>query len=236
MVGSDILNDKKRLAQLVKSVEVICGHVFTDKNLVIQAMTHPSAVEGDPGLSYQRLEFLGDSIVGFTVAHQAYAEFPGVDEGILTKMRIAVVNGEFLSNASNELGLSDWVIFGSSELSASSRGSRSAAEDIFESLTAAIFLDAGLEAAQRWVLENLGDCITPDNAEIIGSPKSILQEVVQADSGTVSYKIISTDGPSHAPTFCAEAYINGESCGQGVGATKKAAESAAAAHALERLK
>lgn len=234
MVGSDIFNDKKRLAELVARVETICGHTFADKRLVVQAMTHPSAVEGSAHLSYQRLEFLGDSIVGFTVAHQAYIRFPGIDEGVLTKMRIAVVNGEFLSSASNEKGLSEWIIFGSSELSASSRGSRSAAEDVFESITAAIYLDAGLDAAQLWVLDNLGDYIDPENAETIGNPKSFLQEIVQAESGTVTYKIISSDGPSHAPTFCAEAYINGEPCGQGVGATKKAAESAAAADALER--
>lgn len=234
MVGLDILNDDKRLAELVSHVESICGHVFSNKKLVIQAMTHPSAVEGDPNLSYERLEFLGDSIVGFTVASEAYRRFSGIDEGVLTKMRIAVVNGNFLSNASTEKGLSDWIIYGSSELTATSRGSRSAAEDIFESITAAIFLDAGLPAAQAWVLDNLGDYISPANAEIISSPKSILQEVVQAKAGTVSYKIISTDGPSHAPSFCAEAYIDGKPCGQGVGATKKAAESAAAADALER--
>lgn len=227
-------NEEERERRVAR-VEEITGYTFTRKELALQAITHPSAVEGDSDLSYERLEFFGDSIVGFTVALEAYKRFPHLDEGILTKMRIAVVNGSFLTAAATECGLDECVIFGTSELSAQSRGHRSALEDVFEALTAALYLDGGMDVASKWVLDRLGDYINPDVAKDTSNPKSRLQEMVQANGGKIEYRIVSTKGPSHAPVFVAEVIVNGKTLAQGEGASKKSAESAAAGSALKTL-
>lgn len=231
----DALKNIRDLEGRVSRVEAITSHVFKDKSLALQAITHPSAVEGDSHLSYERLEFLGDSIVGFAVGLEGYRRFPDIDEGILTKMRIAVVNGNFLSEAAVEKGLQDCVIFGTSELSAGSRGMHSALEDVFEAITAALFLDGGMDVATAWVLGCLGDCINPEIAADKSNPKSLLQEKVQADGGTVSYDIVSVQGPSHSPSFVAEVSINDVVVAQGMGASKKTAEKAAAQAALDEV-
>ena len=227
--------NKEEQAKRIARVEEITGHRFANKELALQAITHPSAVEGDSALSYERLEFLGDSIVGFTVGLEAFKRFPQLDEGVLTKMRIAVVNGSFLTAATNECGLDECIIFGSSELGAQSRGHKSAAEDVFEALTAALYLDGGMECAQECVLARLGDFIDPSVAKDTSNPKSLLQEYVQAKGGTIEYEIVSNKGPSHAPIFVAEVRINGKTLAQGEGSSKKAAESAAAGCALQEL-
>lgn len=229
------VNGEKEQQKRIQRVEEIVGYTFKNKKLALQAITHPSAVEGDSHLSYERLEFLGDSIVGFTVGLEAFKRFPDLDEGVLTKMRIAVVNGSFLSAATNECGLDECIIFGSSELSSQSRGRKSASEDVFEALTAALYLDGGMSCASKWVLDRLGDFIDPSVAKDTSNPKSLLQEFVQAKGGTVDYEIISTKGPSHAPIFVSEVSINGQALAQGEGSSKKAAESAAAGCALQRL-
>lgn len=228
-------DDEKEQKKRIDRVEEIAGYTFKNRELALQAITHPSAVEGDSQLSYERLEFLGDSIVGFTVALEAFKRYPELDEGILTKMRIAVVNGSFLTAATNECGLDECIIYGSSELSSQSRGHKSASEDVFEALTAALFLDGGMECAAKWVLDRLGDYIDPSVAKDTSNPKSLLQEYVQAKGGTVEYEIISTKGPSHAPIFVSQVSINGKVFAQGEGPSKKAAESAAAGCALQQF-
>lgn len=225
-------NNDERIA----AVENITGYTFKNKQLALQAITHPSAVEGDSQLSYERLEFLGDSIVGFTVGLEAFKRYPELDEGVLTKMRIAVVKGSFLTAASHECGLDDCIIFGSSELGEKSRGHKAASEDVFEALTAALYLDGGMDVASGWVLARLGAYINPSVAEDTSNPKSLLQEYVQAKGGSIEYKILSHKGPSHAPIFVAEVSINGKALATGEGTSKKAAESAAAGSALELLK
>lgn len=228
-------NNKAEKAARVVRVEEITHHTFSNKKYALQAITHPSAVEGDSKLSYERLEFLGDSIVGFVVGLEAFKRFPLLDEGVLTKMRIAVVNGSFLTAAAQECGLDECIIFGTSELSAKSRGHRSALEDVFEALTAALYLDGGMEVASKWVLDHLGNYIDPSVAQDTSNPKSLLQELVQARGGHIEYNIVSSKGPSHAPSFVAEVCINGKTIAQGEGTSKKAAESAAAGEALNQL-
>lgn len=219
----------------VAALEAIVGHVFADKALALQSITHPSAVELKPEMSYQRLEFLGDSIVGFTVGYEAYKRYPHMAEGDLTRMRIAVVSGSFLSNTAADLGLGALIIFGSSEQASGARGMSSALEDVFEAITAALFLDAGLDKAQEWVLDCLGTYINPSTAKILSNPKSELQEVVQATGKVVSYRIVDTSGPSHQPTFTAEVLINGVASGCATGLSKKEAEASAAQCALDVL-
>lgn len=234
MEDENLFSDAKNKAR-VDRLEEITGYTFKDRALALQAVTHPSSVEGDTRLSYERLEFLGDSVVGFSVASECYHRFPDIDEGVLTQMRIAVVNGDFLTAAARAQGLEACIVFGSSERASGSRGHKSALEDVFEALTGALYLDGGFEVARGWVIRNVGEFISPDLAEQAGNPKSRLQEIVQAQGGVVTYRIISTDGPSHCPTFVAEALIDDVPAGQGSGTSKKAAESDAAQSALDAL-
>lgn len=226
---------KEDIDTRIAAVEDILKYKFKNKEYLLRAITHPSAVEGDSAKSYQRLEFLGDSIVSFAVGAEAFKRFSDLNEGDLTRIRISVVNGEFLSTAATELGVEEYIIFGTSEKGSGGRGLNAAAEDVFESLTAALYLDGGIELAYDWVVRNLGEFIDPSLAARSISPKSDLQEKVQAEGKEVSYKIVSSQGPAHAPTFVAEVYVDGEMLGVGAGASKKQAEASAASFALLEL-
>jgi len=219
----------------VLRAEAILGYEFKDRGLVKRALTHPSAVEADPLRSYERLEFLGDAIVDAIVAEEAFRRFEDANEGTLTKIRISVVNGAVLSEISSQLGLDRLIEVGPSEKSSLSRGMRSAREDSFEAMVGALYLDGGLEVTRHWVLECLGCYITLDAAHAAASPKSELQERMQAHGRSIAYEVIDMTGPAHAPHFTSAVIIDGVEAGQGRGETKKQAESAAAASALERM-
>jgi len=219
----------------VRAVEHFTGHDFQDKKLVELALTHPSATEHEPLLSYQRLEFLGDAVIGLCVADYAYRNYPHADEGALTKMRVAVVKGTFLSERQQAAGFDQLIIFGASEKSSSSRGMTRALEDSFESLAGALYLDAGFERAYRWVMAQLEEYVTPDAILASANPKSELQELVQRTGGVVTYRIVGESGPAHAPRFIAEVLINNVAHAKAEGESKKAAEAEAAAQALGEL-
>lgn len=219
----------------VAIVERVLGHTFANPELAIQATTHPSVVEADPTRSYQRLEFLGDAVIGSVIAKYAYDRYPLVPEGDLTKMRIAVVNGHALAERAEQLGLGEAIEFGVSEPRSGSRGMRSALADVFEAVAAALFLDAGPEAAERWIIANLGDRVSPDFATNSANPKADLQERVQAVGRSVEYRIVDSTGPAHQPTFTSQVVIDGACLGTGVGASKRQAEAAAAEEALARI-
>ncbi|MCL2818514.1 MAG: ribonuclease III [Actinomycetia bacterium] len=199
-----------------------------------RALTHPSAVEADPSYSYERLEFLGDAIVDLIVAEEAYQRFRDADEGTLTKIRISVVNGAVLSVVATGLGLDKLIVFGQSEKASAHRGIRSATGDVFEALTAALYLDGGIKVARNWVIECLGLYITEESAQAAASPKSKLQEKMQALGKSVTYQVVSETGPAHAPSFVCEVLIDGEAAGRGNGETKKQAEAAAASVVLSQ--
>ena len=223
------------LEERIKHIEDTLGYHFCDRELLIHAITHPSAVEANPHLSYDRLEFLGDSIVDFIIGEEAYRRFPDADEGILTKIRISVVNGAFLTDTAHALGFDRLIVFGSSEEASQLRGMRSALEDVFEAITAALYLDGGIEVARTWVLGCLGEYVTLETARAAASPKSELQEKMQAVGEVVTYRIVEATGPAHAPLFTAQVIIGQQVAGTGTGETKKQAEAAAALHALSDM-
>ena len=218
-------------------IEKICGHEFHDKLLLRRALTHPSAVEGEPvGSSYERLEFLGDSILGAIVADALYRSYPNLNEGRLTRLKVSLVSGAMLSEVGEELGIGRCIIFGASERGAAARGMHSALENVYESLVGALFLDGGWEAASAFITATLKPHLAADLAWRPENPKSYLQECVQRDGFTSpAYKLVGTEGPAHAPTFTAVAIVDGVRRGRGSGTSKKEAEAAAALDALERM-
>ena len=219
----------------LERAEELLGHQFSDRSLLQQALTHASATEGNPEDDYERLEFLGDAIVGFLIADVVFEQYPAFPEGDLTKLRVSVINGSFLSEVMAERGFAELIIFGASEQGLGSRGLPSALEDIYESLTAALYLDSGLSEARRWVLDTLGSYLTPELLKTAVSPKSRLQEIMQEHGRQVSYTIVGTEGPAHAPRFTAAALIDGVEKARAEGSSKKEAESAAAALVIQEL-
>lgn len=213
------------------------GYHFRHHDLILSAITHPSAVENKPvWASYERLEFLGDSILGAMVATDLFEKFPSMDEGQLTRLKISLVSGATLSEVGEKLGIGDMIIFGESEKGTGARGMHSALENVYESIVGALYLDAGYERTHDFVRETLSPYMVPERAKRPLSPKSRLQEVVQRDMRCAPvYKLESEEGPAHHPTFTSVALVGGRRVGKGSGSSKKEAETAAAEDALKRL-
>ena len=216
------------LSERLTRAQEILGHEFNNKVLLRAALTHPSAVEGQPvSASYERLEFLGGSL---------FESYPEFDEGKLTRLKVSLVSGATLSEVSHELGIDDIIIFGASETGTGARGLHSALENVYESLVGALYLDAGWDAAAEFIHRTLKPHLASERAEHPANPKSFLQECVQADGHEPpAYKLVGSEGPAHAPTFTAVVLIDGIRQGRGSGSSKKEAEGAAALEALDRM-
>ena len=223
--------------QRIACAERIVDHVFADKGLIQAALTHPSAVEGRPvSASYERLEFLGDSILGAIVATDLFERFPSMDEGQLTQLKISLVSGQMLSPVAEQLGIAPLILMGESERGTGARGMHSALENVYESIVGALYLDAGYEATHEFVQRTLGPHVSQDLAKKPISAKSRLQEVTQRDMHSApEYKLVGEEGPAHTPTFTSVAMVDGRRLGRGSGSSKKSSESAAAADALVNL-
>lgn len=226
-----------KLHKRIKRIEEIVGHHFADEHLIVSAITHPSAAESKSvSESYERLEFLGDSVLGALIALEIYERYPGMDEGQLSLLKIALVSGEMLSAVAGELGIGELILLGDSERGTGARGMRSALEDVYEALVGALYLDGGYEAAHDFVARTLHPLISPELGQRVVSAKSRLQEHIQRDyhEGPV-YKLEGETGPAHSPTFTSVVLVEGRRVGRGSGSTKKESQAAAAADALKRL-
>ena len=226
-----------QLSERLTIAQEICGYEFKDAKLLRSAITHPSAVEGEPvSHSYERLEFLGDSILGSVVAEALFKSYPEFDEGKLTRLKVSLVSGMTLSDVGTELGIGRVIIFGPSETGTGARGMHSALENVYESLVGAMYLDGGWSVAEAFIMRTLKPHLATERAEHPSNPKSYLQECVQSDHLEAPvYKLVGTDGPAHEPTFTAVVLIDGIRQGRGSGSSKKEAEAEAALDALDRL-
>jgi len=229
--------DQADTARRITLAESALGHTFADKDLVLHALTHPSAVEDrDSSAYYERLEFLGDSVLGMIVSEEVFRRYPAMHEGGMTRIKVSVVAGSVLASVARDLGLADAIVLGESERGTGGRGLASALENVYEALTAALYLDAGLEAARTWVLSTLGPLISEEAADVPENPKSELQELTQARGEAPVYTLIKHEGPPHERVFTCSVQVGGKVLGQGQGRSKKEAEAAAAAAALSALR
>ena len=220
----------------LERAEEILGYEFSNKQLLLSAITHPSATEGrSVRFSYERLEFLGDSVLGAIVASIAFDEFHDLDEGGLTRIKVALVSGTSLSDVASGLGFSDVIVFGSSETGTGKRGLHSALENVYEAIVAALYLDGGIDTAAAFVKRTLIPRMSLDLALEPENPKSALQEKLQEDGITPTYKLVETQGPPHDRTFVAQVFAGSQGLARGTGRTKKEAESQAAKSTLSRL-
>lgn len=224
-------------AERIEHIERICNHTFANRELITAAITHPSAVEHLPvSASYERLEFLGDSILGAIVATDLFERFRDMDEGKLTRLKISLVSGKTLSQVSEELGIGECIVFGESEKGTGARGLHAALENVYESVVGALYLDGGYDVTHEFVSRTLGPHMVPELAERPVSPKSRLQEITQREMRCApEYRLEDERGPAHSPTFTSVVLVEGRRVGRGVGSSKKEAESVAAADAIARL-
>jgi ribonuclease-3 len=216
------------------------GHVFRDEGLLRLALTHPSvAHEQNVATPHnQRLEFLGDSVLGLVLSRALYEKFSAVDEGFLTKTRAKLVNAAALAAHSRALGLGAHLIISRGEENSGGRERTSALADTFESLLGAIFLDGGLDAARDFILRDFAEDFRGlDLTTGIENPKGELQEWFQAKSPVAPiYELISASGPDHDRQFECAVLHDGVELARGHGKSKKAAESTAASAALKILR
>lgn len=227
--------DEEQRKKFEKAQKLI-GYEFKEPQYLLSAITHPSANEGRSiRFSYERLEFLGDSILGGIVASAAFNRFHQLDEGGLTRIKVSLVSGSSLASAAEQLGFADVIVFGSSEQGTGRRGLHSALENVYEAVVAALYLDGGLSAAEAFVENTLIDRMSLDLAREPENPKSALQEKLQEDGITPTYKLVETQGPPHDRTFVAQVFAGDQGLARGTGRTKKEAESQAAKSTLARL-
>lgn len=231
-----MMTSNEEQKQKLDQAEKILDYHFSDSSLLLAAITHPSATEGKSvKFSYERLEFLGDSILGAIVASVAFHDYPDLDEGGLTRIKVALVSGSSLSDVAAELGFAEIIVFGSSETGTGRRGLHSALENVYEAVVAALYLDGGIEAAARFVRTTLIPRMSAEMAMEPENPKSALQEKLQEDGITPTYKLVETQGPPHDRTFVSQVFAGVQGLARGVGRTKKEAESQAAKSALASL-
>jgi ribonuclease-3 len=211
------------------------GTSFDDPALLQRALTHPSYSLEHGGSDYERLEFLGDSILAWVVATHLYDAFPELDEGLLTRMKVALTSGRVLSGVGRDMDIGKWIRFGRGAAREAARDS--VLENAFEALVGAVYLDAGSDAARSFVMRWLGDRVDPAALiAIVADPKSRLQEHTQSHGlGLPQYEIVECTGPAHDPRFTATVTVRGEVRGTGSGSSKQDAQQAAAVSALEVL-
>lgn len=216
-----------------KKIEEKIGYTFRDGALLERAFTHASASVRD---NYQNLEFLGDSVLGFIVSRTLYSEYADTDEGSLTKMRAAVVSERPLAAAIDRLGVAEELITGESEKKNGVSDHSSVKCDLFESLTAAIYLDGGLDEAEKFVLGALSKEIAAaaDSAKR-SDAKSRINEYAMKKGVSAEYREEKRTGAPHMPVFTFSLLLGGEVAGEGSGTSKRAAQQAAAREVLGRI-
>ena len=209
-----------------------------DADLLRQALTHRSYAYEHGGLpTNERLEFLGDSVLGLVVTETLYRRHPDLPEGQLAKLRASVVNMRALAGVGRTLGLGDYLLLGRGEESTGGRDKSSILADTVEALLGAVYLDAGMEVATELV-HRLVDPLL-EHAASLGAGldwKTSLQEMTSSAGLGVPEYLIDDDGPDHAKVFSAVARVAGEPLGEGTGRSKKEAEQQAAATAWQTLR
>jgi ribonuclease-3 len=221
-------------------LETRLGIRFLNPQLLRTALTHPSYANEHPGESpetNERLEFLGDAVLGLIVAETLYARYPEVEEGRLTEWRAQLVCGPTLSRVADGLRLGDELMLGRGEEATGGRKREGNLERAFEAVVGAVMLDQGLEAARAFSLGALATELAGlDEDSSTLNPKGALQQLVQGRFGRPHYVTTQETGPEHARTFTIEVRVDGQVVGTGSGTSKQTAEKEAAREAITALR
>ena len=223
---------------MIKDLEAAIGYRFSNITLLQNALTPSSYANErwhDGLMSNERLEFLGDSILGMVVADYLYRNFPQRPEGELTKMRADMVCETSLAQVAHKIHLGEHLLLGHGEEQGGGRERASILADATESVIAACYLDGGMDAAKAFI-EAFILCNVPTGRLHNKDHKTALQELVQQKKNqTLTYTLVGERGPDHDKEFSVEVCLNGRPIGTGVGSSKKRAEQDAARVALEKL-
>lgn len=223
---------------MIKDLEAAIGYRFKDITLLQNALAHSSYANErwhNSLMSNERLEFLGDSVLGMTVAEYLYRRFPDRPEGELTRMRADMVCEQTLAGVANTIGLGQHLLLGHGEEQGGGRNRASILADAVESVIAACYLDGGFEPAKAFI-DRFILCHVPVKQLNNRDYKTAFQELVQRRKDqAIRYALIGEEGPDHNKQFRVAVTLNGKTVGEGVGTSKKRAEQAAAHAAMEVL-
>jgi ribonuclease III len=221
------------------TLEAKLGIVFSNPKLLQQAFVHRSYWNENQGLAVshnERLEFLGDSVLGLLIAEYLFQKYPNLDEGSLSTLRSQLVDAPACANYVQQLGVASFLLLGKGEQLNRGKGRESILADLFEALIGAIYLDQGLEKVRTFFFSHFKKIAD----QIIASPqrnwKAELQDFAQKSYGQVPvYELLEESGPAHQKRFRVCVWIKQEKMGEGEGASKKEAQTAAAKEALLRI-
>ncbi len=213
------------------------GYHFRDRSLLQKALTHASYANEHHCDSYERLEFLGDAVLGFVTAEFLFEKFSDLPEGSLTKARAQLVCERSLCSFSQALQVGEYLRLSHGEMGSGGRERPSILADVFESTLAAIYLDSGsLEEARRFILRFVEPAAREQSRRGFRDYKTQLQEIVQQNPGEkLEYAVVKETGPDHDKHFVVEVHLNSNVIGRGGGRSKKDAEQQAAREALELM-
>ena len=220
------------------TIEQKIAYEFTDKTLLKEALTHPSYTKklNQKAINYQRLEFLGDAVLGALISHLIYEMYPNEIEGDLAKRHAGLVSGVTIAEVASAIGLGDNIIMNASEAASGGKANPTILEDVCEALIGAIYLDGGFEEAKRFVFTHWHDLAASAKAPPKDA-KTALQEWAQGRGKPLPvYKVVKNEGPAHAPLFTIEVSVEGVESVVAEGASKAKAEQKAATLLLETLR
>lgn len=221
----------------VKKLEKKIGYEFQDESLLWQALTHSSfsnEQKVNKSENYERLEFLGDAVLELISSEFFFLNYTDWKEGQLTRVRSSMVCEPALAFCAREIGIQNYIRLGRGEEATGGRERDSIISDVMESMLGAIYLDGGLEHAQKFVYDHILSDL--EKKQLFYDSKSILQERVQKAGKELTYHLVSESGPDHDKVFVIEALIDGKVVGTGTGRNKKAAEQQAAYQVIKEKK
>lgn len=224
----------------LSNLETTMGYRYKDSQLLLRALTHSSYSNENKKeklKNNERLEFLGDSVLGLIISEYLFSHYTTLEEGQLTKIRAKIVCESSLCGAAKALKLGEFMLFGRGEELTGGRERTSILSDAFEAVIASIFLDGGMEVARDFVLKQLQPVIADAvQGKLFVDYKTRLQEVIQVHKNNrIKYEIVREEGPDHAKLFFTEVKLNDELIGVGSGRSKKESEQEAAREGLKRL-
>lgn len=223
----------------ISELEEILKYTFKNKNLIKEALSHSSYANENKKTrhSNERLEFLGDSVLSIVVSQYLFQHFTHLPEGELTKIRASLVCEKSLHVFAKQINLGKYIFLGKGEENTGGRERPSILADAFEAVIAAIYLDGGLEAAEKHILRFIPEDIdSKKQMSNFSDYKTILQEVIQKNpEEKIEYSLVSESGPDHNKAFTVQVCLNSNVIGRGTGKSKKDAEQMAAKEALELM-
>ena len=223
---------------MIKELETAIGYRFQNITLLQNALAHSSYANErwhNSLMSNERLEFLGDSILGMLVADYLYRNFPDRPEGELTRMRADMVCERALAQIAVRIGLGEHLLLGRGEEQSGGRNRDSILADAVESIIAACYLDGGMAAAEQFIRKFVLERVSVAAVHNVDYKTALQERVQQKRNQTLTYTLVGESGPDHDKHFEVELTLNGQVVGRGVGSSKKRAEQAAARAALENM-